>query len=188
MPVQGHSFFPADSEEFERLENVHRMAHALMGSQWIGPVQFLLSTPTLDGRRRQVLDAGAGTGSWVREMAAMFPSVDFRGLDIVPVPPPPHIGPQSGILSEASGESSLLVPSTDDDDEQEYWDDQEDTWREEGEWDWVGGSETTGVSPIELTPSTHSWDSKRVWEEKPNVRFEMRNIISGLGCPTFLFS
>jgi len=143
-------------------------------------VQFLLSTPTMDGRRRQVLDAGAGTGSWVREMAAMFPSVDFVGVDIVPVPPPPHIGPRSSLLSEESGEPSLLVSSMDEDeDEDEEFQDEGD-WREEGEWDWDGGSETASMS-TEPTPS-YSWDNRGHWEEKPNVRFEVRDIIHGLGC------
>lgn len=57
---------------------------------WFGPVDHLLNQPTLDGRRKRVLDVGTGTGAWVREMAGLFPAVDFEGLDVVPVPPPPR--------------------------------------------------------------------------------------------------
>lgn len=84
------------------------MAYEVLQGRWFGPVDQLLNQPTPDGRRRRVLDVGTGTGVWVREMASIFPGVDFVGLDVVPVPPPPR---------RAAAPALLVAPTflTDDD-------------------------------------------------------------------------
>jgi len=107
LPAQGFSPFPADEEENERLARVHTLTQAVLGSNYFGPVDRVLAKPTRDGRRRQVLDIGAGTGAWIREMAKAFPSADFLGVDIVPVPSQPS----------GSGGAGLLRMSYDSDDE-----------------------------------------------------------------------
>lgn len=50
-----------------------------------------------------------GTGSWVREMGQNFPSVDFFGIDIIPVPP--------AVQSRGAGGAGLLRMSYDSDDD-----------------------------------------------------------------------
>lgn len=100
MPAQGNYFLPADQEEFDRLESVHQMTTAVLGDLFWGPADRKL-TPRPSGRRRCVLDIGAGTGSWVREMAEKYEHADFVGADIVPIPPP------ASAIAEM-GASSLL--------------------------------------------------------------------------------
>ncbi|KAG8876437.1 hypothetical protein FRB97_004174 [Tulasnella sp. 331] len=101
LPSHGFSPFPADEEENERLRTVHKITHAVLGSHYFGPVDRLLHKPTSGGRRRRVLDVGTGTGHWVRDMAGIFPSTDFIGVDIIRVPAP----------TEAQGSRSLLTPA-----------------------------------------------------------------------------
>ncbi|KAG8904913.1 hypothetical protein FRB99_001011 [Tulasnella sp. 403] len=113
--AKGFSPFPADEEENERLRTIHTVTQAVLGSNYFGPVDRVLAKPTRDGRRRRVLDIGAGTGSWVRDMAKQFPSVDFFGIDIVAVPPDLQSSSSSGgSLLRTSG---LLRNTYDSDDE-----------------------------------------------------------------------
>lgn len=109
LPTQGYCPFPADEEENERLRTVHTITQAVLGSNYFGPVDRVLLKPTSTGRRRRVLDVGAGTGSWVREMGQNFPSVDFFGIDIIPVPP--------AVQSRGAGGAGLLRMSYDSDDD-----------------------------------------------------------------------
>jgi len=111
LPSQGFSPLPADEEENERLRAVHSITQAVLGANYFGPVDRVLTKPTRDGRRRRVLDIGTGTGSWVRDMAQTFPSADFFGVDIVAVPP------ATGGLGGSAGGSILLRTSYDSDDE-----------------------------------------------------------------------
>ncbi|KAG8920566.1 hypothetical protein FRC03_006541 [Tulasnella sp. 419] len=92
LAAQGHCPLPVDEEEMERLQNIHNITHAVLGSHYYGPVDRVLSKPSGGNRRRIVIDVGTGNGAWVREMAALFPLVSFVGVDIVPIPPPCHTG------------------------------------------------------------------------------------------------
>ena len=72
-----------------RQDNIHHITHAILGSQYFGPVEDLLNMPpSFSNGRRSVLELGCGTGAWTRDMARMFKHVDFVGIDILPVPPP----------------------------------------------------------------------------------------------------
>ncbi|KAG8986840.1 hypothetical protein FRB94_006846 [Tulasnella sp. JGI-2019a] len=117
LPSQGFSPFPADEEENERLRIVHKVTHAVLGSHYFGPVDRLLHKPTSGGRRRRVLDVGTGTGDWVREMAGIFPSTDFVGVDIIRVPAPTELQGGSRSLLTTPAPSILLRSAYDSDDE-----------------------------------------------------------------------
>lgn len=52
------------SNLFDQRQNLmHRMHRRLLGAHHIGPVQEVLALNP-DGRTRQVLDLGTGTGKW----------------------------------------------------------------------------------------------------------------------------
>lgn len=78
--------FPTDNGEVQRLELQHYSLKLALGSNYFGPVQETLAENP-DGRRKRVLDLLTADGSWVREMAAEFPHVDFTSIDTVPLVP-----------------------------------------------------------------------------------------------------
>ncbi|KAG9127715.1 hypothetical protein FRC07_010480 [Ceratobasidium sp. 392] len=199
MPAQGVYFLPADQEEFDRLESIHQMTTAVLGDLFWGPVNKKLA-PRASGRRRCVLDVGAGTGSWVREMAEKYPQADFVGADIVPIPPPtsaisnytsgsllttPHCGEYessiyAGVRHAVSSENltAMLLSAHD-------------------TADGSGTStESTLLSPVDdySTPasSPHSgYDTPHRTEvaftERSNVRFEIHDLTRGLDYPDGVF-
>ncbi|KAF8991325.1 S-adenosyl-L-methionine-dependent methyltransferase [Cyathus striatus] len=75
---------PADTPEQERMNVMHNILKRLIGACYVGPVPSILSQ-TNDESHKLVLDLCTGTGKWVMEMARLFPSVLFRGIDIVPI-------------------------------------------------------------------------------------------------------
>ncbi|EUC66796.1 methyltransferase domain protein [Rhizoctonia solani AG-3 Rhs1AP] len=81
--------FPADDAELRRLKLQHLSLKLVFGSNYFGPARsVLLEVPS--GRRKHVLDLFTADGTWVREMAAEFPHVDFTSVDIVPLVPHPR--------------------------------------------------------------------------------------------------
>ncbi|QRV76243.1 methyltransferase domain protein [Ceratobasidium sp. AG-Ba] len=79
--------FPADNAEVHRLEIQHEAVKILLKGNYYGPVREVLGDLDPDGRRKRVLDLITGEGSWVREMAAEFPHVDFTSVDNTPLVP-----------------------------------------------------------------------------------------------------
>ncbi|QRW19301.1 methyltransferase domain protein [Rhizoctonia solani] len=77
---------PADARECQRLEAQHTALKLLLGANYFGPVKEVLSRAPNQPRKR-VLDLFTGEGTWVREMAAEFPHVDFISVDTVPFVP-----------------------------------------------------------------------------------------------------
>ncbi|QRV99800.1 methyltransferase domain protein [Ceratobasidium sp. AG-Ba] len=60
-------------------------SNSIFGGNYVGPVKEMLA-PT-EGRRRQALELGTRTGTWVQAMAAEFPHVHFCSVDVVPILP-----------------------------------------------------------------------------------------------------
>jgi SAM-dependent methyltransferase len=71
--------FPMDAQEFDRLENAHKMYYALLRNQ-------LYLAPITD-RPQRILDLGCGTGTWTIDMADRFPDAQVVGVDIAPTQP-----------------------------------------------------------------------------------------------------
>ncbi|KAF8761531.1 S-adenosyl-L-methionine-dependent methyltransferase [Rhizoctonia solani] len=78
--------FPTDDAEVRRLKLQHLSLKLIIGSNYFGPVRNALAESP-DGRRKRVLDLFTADGTWVREMAAEFPHVDFTSVDLVPIVP-----------------------------------------------------------------------------------------------------
>lgn len=143
------------------------MAQEIVQGHWFGPVDQLLRQATADGRKRCVLDVGAGTGTWLREMAGLFPEVYFTGMDVIPIPPPPRTGPSQSLaptfLTDDNGpdsdSGSGSASGSDDGMEQDS----------EGEGEGEGDiNENSGLD-------------NRAWNEGDNVRFITADINDGLG-------
>ncbi|CAE6521472.1 unnamed protein product [Rhizoctonia solani] len=81
--------FPTDDAEVRRLKLQHLSLKLVFGSNYFGPMREVL-TEDPSGRRKRVLDLFTADGTWVREMAAEFPQVDFTSVDIVPLVPHPR--------------------------------------------------------------------------------------------------
>ncbi|HST89120.1 MAG TPA: class I SAM-dependent methyltransferase [Ktedonobacterales bacterium] len=67
---------PADLEEMNRLDFQHYLLRQVFHGNYAAPIQ----------QPRDILDVGAGTGQWAREMATLFPTARVVGLDVT-VPP-----------------------------------------------------------------------------------------------------
>ncbi|CUA76737.1 hypothetical protein RSOLAG22IIIB_02207 [Rhizoctonia solani] len=80
------TLFPTDHAEVRRLELQHLELKVLLKGNYFGPVKEVLAE-NASGRRKRVLDLITADGTWVREMAAEFPHVDFTSVDTVPLVP-----------------------------------------------------------------------------------------------------
>lgn len=67
---------PRDLEEMNRLDFQHYIVRQALKGNYAAP----LHNPT------SILDVGAGTGRWAREVAQVFPDANVVGLDITPPP------------------------------------------------------------------------------------------------------
>lgn len=67
-------FLPKDDEEINRLDFQHYLFRFALKGNYAVP----LEAPS------NILDVGTGTGRWAMEMAALFPSANVIGLDVVP--------------------------------------------------------------------------------------------------------
>ncbi|KAG8691869.1 hypothetical protein FRC11_007228 [Ceratobasidium sp. 423] len=74
---------PTDHGECQRLE-LHMALKLLLRANYFGPVLETLAEDSNRSRKR-VLDLFTADGTWVREMAAEFPHVDFTSVDTVPL-------------------------------------------------------------------------------------------------------
>ncbi|QRW04417.1 methyltransferase domain protein [Ceratobasidium sp. AG-Ba] len=74
-------WFPSDNLRRDLLRYV--IANSVLGGNYIDLVKEGLAP--VDGRERRVLELGTRTGTWVQAMAAEFPHVQFRSLDIAPM-------------------------------------------------------------------------------------------------------
>lgn len=63
---------PRDFEEMNRLDFQHYVLRFAFKGNFLAPV----------GNPRSILDVGAGTGRWAREVAAVFPTANVIGLDL----------------------------------------------------------------------------------------------------------
>ncbi|CAE6422870.1 unnamed protein product [Rhizoctonia solani] len=80
------ALFPTDHAEVHRLELQHLELKVLLKGNYFGPAKEVLEWNEGE-RRKRVLDLLTADGTWVREMAAEFPHVDFTSVDIVPLVP-----------------------------------------------------------------------------------------------------
>ncbi|KAI0262790.1 hypothetical protein BC834DRAFT_890257 [Gloeopeniophorella convolvens] len=72
--------FPVDSDEMKRQQALHVLLRQVIGSNYgDAPVQGVLNHGS------KVVDLCTGVGHWVLDMAAEFPFVEFRGIDLVPI-------------------------------------------------------------------------------------------------------
>ncbi len=63
---------PRDLEEINRLDFQHYLLRSVFSGNYLAPLEAPAS----------ILDVGAGTGRWAREMAAQFPLANVIGLDV----------------------------------------------------------------------------------------------------------
>ncbi len=69
-------FLPKDDQEVNRLDFQHYLFRFALKGNYAAPVD----SPA------NILDVGTGTGRWAMEMAALFPTANVIGLDVVPPP------------------------------------------------------------------------------------------------------
>jgi len=70
---------PNDTKEIIRLDDLHYMFYVHHG--------FRNVIPRISRHPHQILDLGTGSGRWVCEVAAQFPTARVVGLDLVPANP-----------------------------------------------------------------------------------------------------
>lgn len=73
MPLTPAYAVPMEAEVVTRADFIHVMLRSALGANFLAPV----SNPSY------ILDVGCGSGRWVREMAAEFPTARVVGLDAV---------------------------------------------------------------------------------------------------------
>ncbi|KAI1500022.1 S-adenosyl-L-methionine-dependent methyltransferase [Biscogniauxia marginata] len=73
----GKIFLPFDDDEQKRMEIQHRLFRRCLNGA--------LTATRLPLDVESILDLGSGTGVWPIEMAARYPQVQFRGIDISPI-------------------------------------------------------------------------------------------------------
>ncbi|KAF9024580.1 S-adenosyl-L-methionine-dependent methyltransferase [Hymenopellis radicata] len=80
---------PVDLREQHRMNVQHQLLRTVIGANFVGdlPGEVLTREP---GRLKVIVDVGCGTGTWVLQMAAQFPTAYIVGLDIAPVAPEDH--------------------------------------------------------------------------------------------------
>ncbi|KAG8953842.1 hypothetical protein FRC04_001472 [Tulasnella sp. 424] len=82
-----HYVIPADGEEHGREAVLHEMLKVAMGGLYIrqaAPAVYRALTPRRDGDFNTVLDIGCGGGSWVIDMAQLYPHAEVVGMDLTP--------------------------------------------------------------------------------------------------------
>ncbi|CAE7136617.1 unnamed protein product [Rhizoctonia solani] len=77
---------PADQGEIYRLKIQHMAIKKLVGDA-LDPMIEAQLAPSLDGRRKSVLDIRTQSGIWADEMAIKFPAVDIKSIDVAPTVP-----------------------------------------------------------------------------------------------------
>ncbi|KAJ2931107.1 hypothetical protein H1R20_g5984, partial [Candolleomyces eurysporus] len=75
---------PLDEEERERLRKQHQMFIGVMGGKYPPPMGPILQGSTTQGEKR-VLDLGAGSGCWIKDVATDFPLSDCVAVDLAPL-------------------------------------------------------------------------------------------------------
>ncbi|RXW17228.1 hypothetical protein EST38_g8626 [Candolleomyces aberdarensis] len=75
---------PLDEEERERLRKQHQMFIGVMGGKYPPPMGPILQNSTTQGEKR-VLDLGAGSGCWIKDVATDFPLSDCVAVDLAPL-------------------------------------------------------------------------------------------------------
>ncbi|RXW21693.1 hypothetical protein EST38_g4160 [Candolleomyces aberdarensis] len=76
-------FLPLDEEERDRLRKQHEMFIAVMGGKYPPPMGAVLAS-TVPGEKA-VLDLGAGSGCWIKDVARDFPLCEAVAVDLVPL-------------------------------------------------------------------------------------------------------
>ncbi|CUA77066.1 hypothetical protein RSOLAG22IIIB_06479 [Rhizoctonia solani] len=74
---------PADQGEIYRLKIQHTAINKLIGGA-LDPIIEMQLAPSLDGRRKCVLDIRTQSGIWADEISIKFPKVDIKSIDVVP--------------------------------------------------------------------------------------------------------
>ncbi|KDN44309.1 hypothetical protein RSAG8_05573, partial [Rhizoctonia solani AG-8 WAC10335] len=77
---------PADQGEIYRLKIQHLAIKKLVGDALDHVIEAQLA-PSLDGRRKCVLDIRTQSGLWADEMSIRFPTVDIKSIDVAPTVP-----------------------------------------------------------------------------------------------------
>ncbi|QRV90569.1 methyltransferase domain protein [Ceratobasidium sp. AG-Ba] len=81
--MNASKWFPPDN--IQRYVIRYIVNKSILGGDYSGPVKEILAP--IKGRVRQALELGTRTGTWIQAMAAEFPHVQFRTLDLVPMIP-----------------------------------------------------------------------------------------------------
>ncbi|KAJ2920118.1 hypothetical protein MD484_g263, partial [Candolleomyces efflorescens] len=76
-------FLPLDEEERDRLRKQHEMFIAVMGGKY-PPMMGSVLASTVPGEKA-VLDLGAGSGCWIKDVARDFPLCEAVAVDLVPL-------------------------------------------------------------------------------------------------------
>ncbi|KAF5366715.1 hypothetical protein D9758_006471 [Tetrapyrgos nigripes] len=79
---------PLDRPEVQRFNTEHNILRVVMnGNLCVNPLRVVQALAD-DGRTtKTVVDLATGNGKWMRDMAELFPHVEFYGVDIVPLAP-----------------------------------------------------------------------------------------------------
>ncbi|KAG8904079.1 Eukaryotic peptide chain release factor GTP-binding subunit [Tulasnella sp. 403] len=82
--ISEYYMLPADIQEHSRLDLQHEMLRKKMNGIFLRPDAVRRALAPRQDRTPTVLDVGAGSGSWVVDMAKMFPHAEVTGLDLAP--------------------------------------------------------------------------------------------------------
>ncbi|QRV90570.1 methyltransferase domain protein [Ceratobasidium sp. AG-Ba] len=91
--INASKWFPPDN--IQRYVVRYIVNKSIFGGDYSGPVKEILAP--IKGREQHALELGTRTGTWIQAMAAGFPHVQFRTLDIVPMVP--HV-PRHNVIFE----------------------------------------------------------------------------------------
>ncbi|CAG8474097.1 5886_t:CDS:2 [Paraglomus brasilianum] len=98
-------FLPNDEEEIERWHMLHYLTRYTWRSNFSAPVEESLFV-----KGTRILDVGCGSGTWILEMANLYPQSTFIGVDIASIFPPDSTKPHNAGFLQCNILNGLPFP------------------------------------------------------------------------------